>query len=103
MAPKIEMYKGDTLRLDVTLTNNGEPFVPTDEQVVFAVGYGHGSPPLFTSLVVEGVAQITHDQTKDILAGSYCYDLRVYDADKKLVATPLFGEFILLEVVNNGI
>lgn len=88
------------MRLDVTLTNNGEPFVPTDEQVVFAVGYGHGSPPLFTSLVVEGVAQITHDQTKGISAGSYCYDLRVYDADKKLVATPLFGEFVLLEVVN---
>lgn len=100
MAPKIEMYKGDTLRLDVTLTNNGEPFVPTDEQVVFAVGYGHGSPPLFTSLVVEGMAQITHDQTKGLSAGSYCYDLRVYDADKKLVATPLFGEFVLLEVVN---
>lgn len=100
MAPKIEMYKGDTLRLDVTLTNNGEPFVPTDEQVVFAVGHGHGSPPLFTSPVVEGVAQITHDQTKSLSAGSYCYDLRVYDADKKLVATPLFGEFVLLEVVN---
>lgn len=36
MAPKIQMHKGDTLRLDVTLTNNGEPFVPTEEQVVNA-------------------------------------------------------------------
>ena len=34
----IEMRKGDTLRLDITLTNNGEPFIPVDEQIVFAVG-----------------------------------------------------------------
>lgn len=103
MAPIIKIRKGDTLRLDITLTNNGEPFEPTNEQVVFAVGRGHRSPPLFICPIVDGVAQITHDQTKDLPVAKYTYDLRVYDADKRLVATPLYGEFEVLEVVNGDI
>lgn len=102
MAPIIKIRKGDTLRLDITLTNNGEPFEPTNEQVVFAVGKGVSSP-LFTCPVVEGVAQITHEQTKSLPCGTYKFDVRVYNANKELVATPLFGDFKLLEVVNGDI
>lgn len=98
----IEIRKGDTLRLDITLTNNGEPFIPVDEQIVFAVGNGVSSP-LFTCPVVEGVAQITHEQTKSLPCRTYKFDVRVYNANKELVATPLFGDFKLLEVVNNDL
>lgn len=99
----IKIRQGDTLRLDVTLTNNGEPFVPTNEQIVFAVGYGSGVPPIFTCPVIDGVAQITHEQTKDLKVANYYYDLRVYDASKLLVATPLYGTFAVLGVVNSDI
>ena len=103
MEQKIEMCKGDTRRFIVTLKCNGEPFVPTEEKVVFAVGYGHDSPPLFTSPVIDNMVRITHDQTKNLPAGIYCYDLRVYTEDKEFVATPVVDEFVLLGVANNDI
>ena len=99
----IEIRQGDTLRLDITITNNGEPFVPTEEKIVFSVGHGRGFSPLFTCPVINGVAEITHEDTKDISPGQYYFDLRVYSADKKLVATPLYGEFNILGVVNGDI
>lgn len=98
----ISMHKGDTLRLDVSLTNNGEPWTPTNEFIVFSVGFGYNSPA-FSVPVIDGVGQITHEQTKDLPPGNYKYDLRVYNSNKELVATPLFGSFIILGVVNNDI
>lgn len=95
------MHKGDTVQVQVNLTNNGEPFVPDTEQVVFAVGRTFGGNPLFSVAVVDGAANITHEMTRCIPVGKYKFDVRVYTKDKTLVATPCYGDFELLEVVNN--
>lgn len=99
----IEIYKGDTVQIEITLTNNGEPFITTDENILFSVGEVIGKPPLFTIPVIDGVADITHDITKKMKIGNYIYDVRVYTSDKTLVATPCIGNFRIKGVVNNEI
>lgn len=100
---KIEMRKGDTIQIEVSLTNNGEPFVPDGELVVFSVGRALCRNPIFTTPVIDGVAYITHNMTADMRVGLYKYDVRVYTSDKTLVSTPCYGDFELLGVVNNGL
>ena len=98
----IEVHKGDTVQLNLTITNNGEPFVPQNgEQIVFSVGrFGLKS---FSVHAEDNIVKISHDLTKDMAPGSYNYDLRIYDAAKNLVATPIVGAFKVLGVVNDDI
>ena len=98
---KISMYKGDTVAIQVSLTNNNEPWTPTTEKVVFSVGRTLGGNPVFTADVQNGVAYITNEMTKDMQPGTYKFDVRVYTENKLLVATPCYGDFELLGVVNN--
>ena len=100
---KIQMYKGDTIQVGISLTNNGEPFIPTTEKIVFSVGKNIGGNPIFSVESSDGIAYITHEMTKSMSPGNYKYDVRVYTENKSLVATPCYGDFELLGVVNNGI
>ena len=59
----LQIYRGDTLRLTVTLTDSGgEPFVPAEgQQVVFSVGWP--GEVLVAVPVTEGAANLTHQDT----------------------------------------
>lgn len=100
-AMTIEVRQGDTVQLTLNLTNNGEPFVPTDEKIVFSVG--RYKDLLFSLEAEDGTVKIPHEKTRDMNPGEYKFDLRVYDADKNLVATPVVGAFRVLEVVNHDL
>lgn len=99
----LQIYRGDTLRLTVTLTDSGgKPFVPAEgQQVVFSVGWP--GEVLVAVPVTEGAANLTHQDTARLLPNEYCFDVRVYNADKTLVATPIFGKFIVKEAVNDAL
>lgn len=97
----ISFFKGDTQQVSVSFKNNEEPWTPTNELVVFAVGKSKDDVPLFTAPVVNGVANITHKMTKDLTEGKYNYDVRVYTESKSFVATACYGDFELLGVVND--
>lgn len=98
----ITIRKGDTIEIEVELSMNGELFVPQEEIVEFSVGFGKNKP-FFICPVINGVAHITHEQTRNMECGNYKYDVRVYTKDKILVATPIFGVFKIVEVINNEI
>ena len=55
----LQIYRGDTLRLTVTLTDSeGQPFVPAEgQQVVFSVGWP--GEVLVAVPVTEGAANLT--------------------------------------------
>lgn len=94
----LEVRKGDTVQLNLIITNNGEPFVPDQEKIVFSVG--RTSSPIFSVEAEDSTVKIPHSMTKDLPAGEYKFDVRVYDAAKNLVATPVVGVFRVMEVVN---
>lgn len=98
----IEIRKGDTIQLNLNITVNGEPFVPTDEKIVFSVG--SQNRPLFSIPADENVVKISHEMTNKLSVGKeYQFDVRVYNASKTLVATPIFGQFKVLGVVNDDL
>lgn len=99
----LQIYRGDTLRLTVTLTDGqGQPFEPAEgQQVVFSVGWP--GRPLLTVPVTDGAASLTHQDTARLPAAEYCFDVRVYDAAKTLVATPIFGQIAVKEAVNDAL
>lgn len=94
----IEVRKGDTVQLNLTITNNGEPFVPDKEKIVFSVG--KMGKINFSIEAENNVVKISHDMTNDLLIGDYKFDIRIYDENKSLVATPIVGIFRISEVVN---
>lgn len=98
----IEVYKGDTVQINLQITNNGEPFVPQNgEQIVFSVGrLGQVS---FSIAAENNVVKIPHDKTDALQVGVYKFDVRIYDAAKTLVATPVVGAFRVLGVVNDDL
>lgn len=98
----IEIRKGDTIQLNLNITANGEPFVPTTEKIVFSVG----SPekPLFSIQADGNVVKISHEKTNRLVSGKeYQFDVRIYNADKSLVATPIYGVVKVSEVVNSAL
>ena len=97
----IEVRQGDTVQLTLNLTDNGQPFVPDGEKIVFSVG--RYKDLLFSLEAVDGVVKIPHERTREMNPGEYKFDVRVYDADKTLVATPVVGAFRVLEVVNHDL
>ena len=98
----IQIYKGDTVKIEISLENNGQPFVPTTETVVFSIGDGNPSP-IISKNAADNVVILTHEETKALEIGMYSYDVRVYDQDKTLVATPCYGNLKVLGVVNNDL
>lgn len=99
----IEMYQGDTIDLNVELTQNGEPFDTTDFEVVFSVSNRIGETPIFKLPIIDNYVKITHELTKDLSLGNYQYDVRIYDQSKSLVSTPCVGSLYIKGVVNNEI
>lgn len=101
--PNITMYQGDTMEVTVEITEivDGEerPWTPTNETVMLSVG--NPGNPIFQCPVVDGVARIEHEDTQTMTPNEYVFDVRVYDPNYNLVATPLVGRFNLLEVVNH--
>ena len=101
--PNITMYQGDTMEVTVEITEivDGEerPWTPTNETVMLSVG--NPGNPIFQRPVVDGVARIEHEDTQTMMPNEYVFDVRVYDPNYNLVATPLVGIFNLLEVVNH--
>lgn len=98
----LEFRKGDTIQLSLSITANGEPFVPTDEKIVFSVG--GPDRPLFSIQADGNIVKIPHEKTNRLVPGKeYRFDVRIYNAAKTLVATPIFGVVRVLEVVNNDL
>lgn len=97
----IDIFQGDTVQLTLELTENGEPFVPAGEKIVFTVG--RYKTTLFSIEAQDGVVRIPHQSTKDLSPGEYKFDVRIYDAAKTLVATPAVGILRVLEVVNRDL
>ena len=98
----IRIRKGDTVQIAIALQNNGEPFIPQGETVVFSVGDGK-NPPLISKSAHDNAVFLTHEETNALAVGMYLYDVRVYDQSKALVATPCYGNFQILGVVNHAI
>lgn len=94
----LDVRKGDTVQLNLKITNNGEPFTPDGEKIVFSVG--RTSSPIFSVEAEDNVVKIPHEKTRNLASGDYKFDVRIYDANKTLVATPIVGVFRVLEVVN---
>lgn len=81
----ITMVKGDTLSFDVqVMDENGEPMnvdsafmtckkIPTSEDVVFQKSLGSGITQTDGYLVV----RVAPDDTKEVDAGEYFYDLQI--------------------------
>lgn len=101
----IEIRQGDTVQLKLNLTENGQPFVPDQEKIVFTLSR-HGKA-LFSLTAEDGVFRIPHELTRDLkpLRGvdEYKFDVRVYDPNRNMVATPVVGVFRVLEVVNHDL
>lgn len=98
----IEVRKGDTVQINLKITNNGEPFVPQNgERIVFSVGQVGRKE--FSIDAENNVVKIPHEQTNLLSLGNHKFDVRIYDAGKQLVATPIVGVFSVLEVVNGDI
>ena len=100
--PNITMYQGDTMEVTVEITEiaDGEerPWTPTNETVMLSVGNPRN--PIFQRPVVDGVARIEHEDTQTMMPNNYKFDVRVYDPNYNLVATPIIGDFVLLDVIN---
>lgn len=100
----IELRKGDTAQIEVSLTtDDGQPFIPVDEVVMFSVGKKYSKKVYFSVPVEDEIANLTHEMTNSLSPGEYVYDVRVYNDDKTLVATPLYGDFIVKEVANDDL
>lgn len=97
----IEVRQGDTVQLNLALTENGQPFVPREERIVFSVG--RYKDLLFSLEAVDNTVKIPHEKTQTLNPGEYKFDVRVYDQNKNLVATPVVGVFRVLEVVNHDL
>lgn len=97
----IEVRQGDTVQLTLALTENGRPFVPDQEKIVFSVG--RYKELLFSLEAADGTVKIPHETTREMNPGEYKFDVRVYDQNKNLVATPVVGAFRVLEVVNHDL
>ncbi len=97
----IEVRQGDTVQLNLALTENGQPFVPQEERIVFSVG--RYKDLLFSLEAVDNTVKIPHEKTQALNPGEYKFDVRVYDQNKNLVATPVVGVFRVLEVVNHDL
>lgn len=99
----VAMYQGDTMEISIEITEviNGEeqPWTPTNETVMFSVGTTNNI--LFQREVINGKTRIEHEDTQDIAPDTYDFDVRVYDAEYNLVATPLVGKFQIMDVVNH--
>lgn len=100
--PNITMYQGDTMEVTVEITEivDGEerPWTPTNETVMLSVG--NPGNPIFKRPVEGGVVRIEHEDTQTMMPNNYKFDVRVYDPNYNLVATPIIGDFILLDVIN---
>lgn len=94
----IEIRKGDTVQLNLTITNNGEPFIPENEKIVFSVG--KMGKINFSIEAKDNIIKIPHEMTENLLVGDYKFDIRIYDVNKTYVATPIVGIFRISEVVN---
>lgn len=101
----MEIIRGDTKEISVTITKNGEPYVPLGEKVVFTVkkDYEEDSPILIQHDVVNGKVIITHNDTVNLEYGKYVYDVRVYRPDLSEVQTPIIGTLKIAKVVNNDL
>ena len=97
----LEIRQGDTVQLNLNLTENGEPFVPAEEKVVFTLA--RFDDVLFSLEAEDGVVRIPHEKTDKLTPGTYKFDVRVYNADKTLVATPVVGKIQVTEVVNHDL
>ena len=97
----IEVRQGDTVQLNLALTENGQPFVPQEERIVFSVG--RYKDLLFSLEAGDNTVKIPHEKTQALNPGEYKFDVRVYDQNKNLVATPVVGVFRVLEVVNHDL
>lgn len=97
----VEIRKGDTVQLDLDIKSDGQQFVPDKEKIVFSVGrFGKKE---FSVEAENSIVLLPHSLTNALSIGTYDFDVRVYDANKALVATPIIGRFSVLGVVNDDL
>ncbi len=101
----IQIVRGDTKDLKISITQNGQPFVPTTEKIVLTVKktYNANDPALIQKEVVNGIVKIAHEDTVNLGYGEYVFDVRIYNPDKSVVSTPIVGTLEITKVVNNDI
>ena len=90
---KITMTRGDTLRVAVSMTRNGEPYTPVSGDAVrFAMKnkrmttggkeYYDDEPILIKPIpIATMVLELESDDTKQFDFGTYCYDIQITFAD----------------------
>lgn len=100
----MEIIRGDTKEISVSITKNGEPYVPLGERVVFTVKKDYDDDEvLIQHDVVNSKVFITHEDTVNLDYGNYVYDVRVYRPDLSEVQTPIIGKLKITKVVNNNL
>lgn len=100
----LKINRGDTVSIAVNLFIDNAAYTPTEgETVVFSVKekLGDSEPILLQRNVENGVLHLTHEDTKSLSCDrTYHYDVRLYNADKSKVLTPIIDQLKVCEVVN---
>lgn len=109
---KIEMTRGDTLRVAVSMTRDGEPYEPENEDVVrFAVKNKrmtaggkeyYDTEPIILKTIPNGtmVLELLPSDTKSFDFGEYVYDIQITFADGTVDTFITASPFILTPEVD---
>ena len=109
---KISMTRGDTLRVAVSMTRNGEPYTPENGDVVrFAAKHKKMKSgdkeysdvePLILKTIPNGtmVLELVPSDTKDLDFGEYVYDIEITFEDGTVDTFITASPFILTPEVH---
>lgn len=108
---KITMTRGDTLRLKIGMTVDGDEYTPQEGDVIrFAAkqdklnnnrtDYYDGEPLIFVTIPNDTlVLELQPEDTKELWFGTYAYDIQITFADGT-VDTFIIGKLVLTEEVD---
>lgn len=99
----ISLIRGDTLKLQIELTNElGEPYeVKEDDSLVFTVKKSTlAVDVLMQKKITAGIILITHEDTKDFAYGTYKYDVQLTQSNGDVTTVIPPSNFIIMEEVN---
>ena len=74
----ITLTRGDTARIDLTLSKDGESYDYSADTVVFSVKKTTSTPTyIMQKTVTDGVIYIAPDDTENLSYGDYVYDVQL--------------------------
>lgn len=81
----ITLTKGDSFFCTLTLTKNGQPYTPAQNDVIrFAIKKYYSSPTVLIEKVIPNDTLLLHllpTDTKQLQTGRYVYDIELTDED----------------------